>query len=197
MIIVGLTGSIGMGKSTASALLRRMNIPVHCSDEAVHDLLGAKGAAVPFVAEEFPESYQSKTKSIDRGVLGKIIFGDKEKREILESIVHPLVVDSQKDFLRQQRQKGAKLVVLDIPLLFETGAENRVDCTIVVTAPAFIQEQRVMARAGMSAEKFAAIKNTQMPDYEKRRRADFIVQTGIGLVHTRKSLQEIISILKG
>ena len=196
MKIIGLTGSIGMGKSVATAMLRDMGIPVHCSDESVHALLAPKGAAVDLVEQSFPGSLNKRDHSIDRAALGAQIFGNDEKRKVLESILHPLVVDSQRKFIADNTRVKTPLVVLDIPLLYETGAEARVDKVIVVSAPAFIQRQRVMARPGMTEEKFAAILSAQTPDNEKRRRADFVIETGIGMAETRKELERVISSLK-
>lgn len=197
MIIIGLTGSIGMGKSVATSMFRDMGVPVHCSDEAVHALLGARGGAVDLVAAAFPGIENKKDESIDRKALGAMIFGHDDNRKKLEAIIHPLVVASQQRFLAEQRMHQKPLVVLDIPLLYETGADARVDKVIVVTAPAFMQRQRVMRRTGMSAEKFAAIRASQMPDSEKRRRADYVVQTGAGRAFTRIVLTRIIKQLKG
>jgi dephospho-CoA kinase len=195
MIIIGLTGSIAMGKTTAANILRDMGYAVHCSDEAVHELLGAGGAAVGDVAEMFPESYDKKTQSIDRARLGDIIFDNDEMREVLEDILHPMVRESQQDFIREQSRLGRKKIILDIPLLFETGAGNRLDYTICVTAPSFIQKQRAMAR-GMSEEEFEKRLSRQMPDAEKRARADFTVQTGAGIAGTRKALKKIMKDIK-
>ncbi len=195
MFIVGLTGSIGMGKSAAAAMLRDMGIPVHCSDEAVHELLGAGGSAVGLVIETFP-NVAGKDKSIDRKTLGAQIFSHTENRKKLESILHPLVVDSQRKFIADHARLHSKIVVLDIPLLFETGADARVDYIVVVSAPPFIQRQRVLARSGMTAEKFESILVLQMPDAEKRRRADFVVETGIGIAETRRALEKIIESLR-
>ncbi|MBU0801043.1 MAG: dephospho-CoA kinase [Alphaproteobacteria bacterium] len=196
MIVIGLTGSIGMGKSTAAEMLRGLGVPVHDSDAAVHALLAADGAAVTPVAARFPEAFDRKTKSINRAALGKIVFGDDAKRHDLEQILHPLVREAQAVFIRTQQRAGIKMVALDIPLLFETGAENRVDVTIVVTAPYEIQRQRVLARPGMDEEQFQKRLNSQMSDAEKRKRADFIVQTGAGMAHTRNALAGIIRELK-
>lgn len=195
MIILGLTGSIGMGKSVATQMLRQMNIPVHCSDEAVHALLAKGGDAVKPVAATFP-GVLHKEGHIDRQALGAIIFGDAEKKKQLENIIHPLVVASQTRFISEQSRHGRDIVVLDIPLLYETGADARVDKVIVVSAPFFIQRQRVMKRSGMTPEKFHAILESQMPDHEKRRRADFIVQTGLGMAFTKRALTRIIQQLR-
>ncbi len=196
MIVVGLTGSIGMGKSTAAALLRDLGVPVHCSDEAVHELLATGGAGVAPVAERFPEAYHPRQKNIDRAVLGSLVFNDPAARQALEALLHPLVHASQDEFLRQNARAHAPLVCLDIPLLYETGAEARVDKVIVVTAPSFIQRQRVLKRPGMNAEKFRSILALQMSDAEKRRHADYVVQTGLGLAHTRRALARIVKDLK-
>lgn len=192
MIILGLTGSIGMGKSTATAMLRDLGVPVHCSDEAVHQLLGPSGAAVKSVAAAFPASYDKKRRAINRQILGQLVFGHEPARRQLESLIHPSVVDSQRRFLSQQARARRPLVVLDIPLLFETGAEQRLDYTVVVTAPPFIQRMRVLTRPGMTPEKFSAILASQMPDPEKRRRADFVIDTGLGLAHTRRALRAVL-----
>lgn len=196
MKIIGLTGSIGMGKSFATAVLRGMGVPVHCSDEAVHELLGPDGAAVEAVAAVFPGVIDRRDNSIDRKALGALVFGHDENRKKLEAVIHPLVVAAQQRFIAAQSQRREPLVVLDIPLLYETGADARVDKVIVVSAPGFIQRQRVMMRPGMTKEKFEAIRATQMPDAEKRRRADFVVQTGIGRACTRRALTRIIQQLK-
>ncbi len=195
LVIAGLTGSIGMGKSVATAMLRAMNVPVHCSDEAVHDLLAPGGGAVHAVLATFP-GVRDQAGGIDRQALGAQIFTNAQKKKQLEEILHPLVVASQTRFIREQSKHGADLVVLDIPLLYETGAQARVDKVIVVTAPSFIQRARVLKRPGMTPEKLAAILQHQMPDAQKRRRADFIVQTGIGMAHTRHALSRIIQQLR-
>ena len=189
MIILGLTGSIGMGKSTLAAMMHNLKIPVHDSDAAVHGLLAQGGAGIAPIAAAFPDSYDKKTRSISRAALGDIIFSDDTKRQHLESILHPLVQAAQQDFLKSCAAKNYKFVCLDIPLLFETGAEKRVDYTLVVTAPPFIQRARVLSRPNMTAEKFTAILARQMPDAEKRARADYIIHTGLGLAQTLKSLK--------
>lgn len=193
--IIGLTGSIGMGKSAATAMLRAMHIPVHCSDEAVHALLAPSGDAVKPVLASFP-GVATEDGGIDRAALGAIVFANPHKKKQLEEIIHPLVVASQTRFISEQTRHGHDIAVLDIPLLYETGADARVDKVIVVTAPAFIQRQRVMKRPGMTREKFEAILQSQMPDAQKRKRADFIVQTGIGRAYTRHALTRIIQQLR-
>lgn len=196
MMVLGLTGSIGMGKSTVAAMLAEMGVPCHDSDAAARAVIGPGGAAVAAVAQLFPQAFDVKTGAIDRKILGSIVFSDPAKRAALEAAVHPHVRAAQQDFLKAQRALGAKIVALDIPLLYETGAEARVDRVIVVTCPAFLQRRRVLARAGMTEEKFKAILKAQMPDAEKRRRADYVVQTGLGFAFTRAALKRILNELK-
>jgi dephospho-CoA kinase len=193
MIVVGLTGSIGMGKSTAAALLRRLGVPVHDADAAVHRLLGRGGAAVKAVAAAFPGT--ARKAGIDRAALGRRVFGDAASLRRLEDILHPLVRADTDRFLRRMAARRVPLVVLDIPLLFESGGARRCDAVIVVSAPAFLQRARVLARPGMSAARLAAILAKQMPDGEKRRRADFVVPTGLGRRLTLRRLAEIVRVL--
>lgn len=196
MIVIGLTGSIGMGKTTAANMLRVMGCPVHEADRAVHDILAGDGAAIHAVAMTFPEAYDRTKNAIDRSKLRAALGDDPEKWQALEDILHPLVVASEMKFLRDAKNKGAAIAVLDIPLLFETGAEARLDYTICVTAPPFIQRQRVLSRSGMTEEDFAFRLSRQMPDVEKRARADFVVQTGLGRAHTGQALRKILRSLK-
>jgi dephospho-CoA kinase len=193
MIVVGLTGSIGMGKSTAAALLRRLGVPVHDADAAVHRLLGRGGAAVKAVAAAFPGT--ARKAGIDRAALGRRVFGDAASLRRLEEILHPLVRADTDRFLRGMAARRVPLVVLDIPLLFESGGARRCDAVIVVSAPAFLQRARVLARPGMSEARLAAILAKQMPDGEKRRRADFVVPTGLGRRLTLRRLAEIVRVL--
>ncbi len=190
-LIIGLTGSIGMGKSTAAKILRQFGLPVHNADAVVHDLLRRGGAAVKPVAKLFPESL--KNGGIDRAILGQSVFNDTSRLRKLEAILHPLVQKSEKKLLQSARAQGLPAIVLEIPLLFETGSDSRCDVTICVSAPAFIQRARVLARPGMTLKKFRAIRALQMSDADKRRRADFIVPTGEGVAVTRKALRLIIS----
>ena len=174
-----------MGKSTFCGMLQSLGVPVHDSDACVHDLfkLGSESAlavAAAFPYYRYPQIYDRKTKGIKRKELGKVVFADDQKRQELEDILHPYVRASQDEFLKLELRTRQKIVALDIPLLFETGAEERVDYTVVVSAPFFIQKQRVMARPGMSEEKFQAIFQRQMPDHEKRALADFVVPSGLG-----------------
>jgi dephospho-CoA kinase len=191
MIVVGLTGSIGMGKSTAAALLRGLGIPVYDADRAVHRLLARGGRAVPAVAARFPAVVRDG--AVDRAALGRIVFADPAQLRALEAIVHPLVFAAQRQFLREQARRRSKLVVLDIPLLFEAGSDRRCAAALVVSAPSFIQAQRVLRRPGMTAEKFAGILAKQMPDAEKRRRADVVIPTGLGKRLTQQRLRRAIA----
>jgi dephospho-CoA kinase len=194
MIVLGLTGSIGMGKSTAAALFRRLGVPVHDADASVHRLLGPGGAAVERVEAAFPGT--AGRNGIDRGALGRRVFGDGAALRRLEAILHPMVRADETRFLRRMTARRAKLVVLDIPLLFESGGAGHCDAVVVVSAPEFLQRARVLRRPGASAERLAAILAKQMPDAEKRRRADFVVLTGLGRRLTLRSLAEIVRVLK-
>ena len=194
MKIIGLTGSIGMGKSVTATLIRHLGVAVHDSDAAVHQALSPQGGAFSGVIKNFPTVYDKKKNQIDRGALGKIIFNDVNQKNLLEKIVHPHVWKSQKDFVRAAKARGDKHVVLDIPLLFETGSDAKCDKVICVTAPYFIQKQRVLSRPGMTEARFKAILANQMPDMEKRRRADFIIQTGMGRAHTLHELKKIFKV---
>ncbi len=192
MIVIGLTGSIGMGKSKAASMMKIMGVPVHDSDKAVHAALMPKGKAFEEVAVTFPEAWDKKNRVIDRKKLGAIVFHDKAALKKLEAILHPVAQESQSAFIRAMKAKGKKAVVLEIPLLFETGAEKRVDYTVCVTAPPAIQKRRVMKRKGMDEAKFRKIVESQMPDAEKQARADFVVQTGLGYALTFRQLKKIL-----
>lgn len=192
MIVIGLTGSIGMGKTTAANMLTRLGCPVHDSDAAVHAALAPGGAGFEETAVTFPECWDKRKHVIRRDVLAEIVFADTDKKAELEEILHPIVRREQRSFLKKQKTMGRKIVALDIPLLFETGAENHMDWTICVTAPYFMQRRRVLSRPGMDEDRFYAIINAQMPDVEKRARADFIVHTGLGYAHTFESLKNIL-----
>src|SRR5215813_12833426 len=194
MVIVGLTGSIGMGKSTAAAMLRRMGVPVYDADAAVHALQAPGGAALPPIEAAFPGVVKDGV--LDRQALGARVFGNKQALRRLEGIVHPLVAQRQRAFLRRAAQRRAKLVVLDIPLLFEGLGERRVDATLVVSAPAFLQRARVMARPGMTADRFEGILGQQVPDAVKRYKADIVIPTGLGLAPTRAALAKAMTRLK-
>jgi dephospho-CoA kinase len=194
MMIVGLTGSIGMGKSTAARMLRQMGVPVYDADANVHALQAKGGAALPAIEAAFPGVVKDGV--LDRQALGARVFGNKEALRKLEAIVPPLVGQRQRAFLKRAARRGENLVVLDIPLLFEGAGERRVDATLVVSAPAFLQRHRVMARPGMSAERFLGILRQQVPDAEKRRNATIVIPTGLGLAPTRLALVKAIAKLK-
>ena len=193
MIVLGLTGSIGMGKSTTARMFRESGVPVHDSDETVHRLYAGKAA--PLIEERFSGVVQDGV--VDREKLARAVLGQPEALEDLERIVHPLVRADADAFLERHRQAGARLALLDIPLLFETGGEDRVDRIVVVTAPADVQRERVLARPGMTTEKFEAILSRQVPDAEKRRRADFLIDTGQGMDAARRRVAEIVDELTG
>lgn len=188
MIILGLTGSIGMGKSTTARLFAEEDVPVHDADAAVHALY--EGEAVPLVEAAFPGT--TRDGKVDRALLAQTVVGNPDAMKRLEGIVHPLVARSRDRFLATARAAGASVAVLDIPLLFETGGEKLVDAVVVVSADADIQRRRVMERPGMTAEKFEALLAKQMPDAEKRRRADFIVDSGHGIEPARAQVREIL-----
>lgn len=190
MVIVGLTGSIGMGKSTAATMLRQMGVPVYDADAAVHALQAPGGVALPPIEAAFPGVVREGV--LDRQALGARVFGDKAALRRLEGIVHPLVGQRQRAFLKAAARRGAPLVVLDIPLLFEGMGERRVDATLVVSAPAFLQRRRVMARPGMTAVKLDGILRQQVPDALKRRKATIVIPTGLGLAPTRAALEEAV-----
>jgi dephospho-CoA kinase len=192
--VLGLTGSIGMGKSTAARMLKRLRVPVHDSDATVHRLLSRGGAAVPLIEWEFPGSVRDG--AVDRAALGAIVFRDTTALRRLEAILHPLVQRSQRRFLASCASRRIPVAVLDIPLLYETGGERRVDAVIVVTAPPATQRARVLARPGMTREKLEGILTRQMPDREKRRRADYVVATSLGRAHTLRGLRRIVTLAK-
>ncbi len=191
MYVLGLTGSIGMGKSTAARLLRRLGVPVHDADAAVHRLLAPGGAAVAPVLAAFP-GVAGPDGGIDRRALGARVFRDPAALKRLEAILHPRVRAEARGFLRRQQRRRARVVVLDIPLLYETGGEALCDAVVVVSAPGWLQAQRVLRRPGMTPETFAAIRAKQLPDADKRRRADFVVPTGLGKGHTLRRLRRIV-----
>ncbi|TWF46624.1 dephospho-CoA kinase [Neorhizobium alkalisoli] len=192
MIVIGLTGSIGMGKSTTAKMFVEEGIPVNDSDAVVHELY--RSDAVRPVSTSFPGT--EKDGAIDRAELSRQLAAAPEKFQLLESIVHPLVKSREKQFLEKHRINGADIVLLDIPLLFEVGAEGRVDVTVVVTCDPQIQKARVLARPGMSEEKLALILSRQIPDGEKRKRADFLIDTGLGLESARSRVAGIIASLR-
>lgn len=190
MIVIGLTGSIGMGKTTAARMLRRMGAPVHDSDRAVRTLLERDREAISAVTATFPEAVRDGV--VDRVALGRKVFVDAEALGRLEAILHPRVRAQSDEFLRRAALAGAPVAVLDVPLLLETGGDRRCDLVAVVSAPSFVQRQRVLSRPGMTAELLAAILDRQMPDREKRRRADIVVPTGLGRAMTWRALRRIV-----
>lgn len=190
MIVIGLTGSIGAGKTTVTRQLRQCGAATLDSDRVVHQLLGIGGAAVKPVGELFPAALDKD--HIDRKKLGAEAFHDAEKMKSLEAILHPLVRKAQDAFIRRARMRGKRFVVLDIPLLFETQGEKRCDATIVTTAPLFIQRRRVFSRPNMTEEKFARILAAQMPQHEKIKRADFVVHTGLGKAQSLAQARRIL-----
>lgn len=194
MIVLGLTGSIGMGKSAAARQLRRLGVPVHDADAAVHRLMAKGGAAVPLIDRAFPQMVFDG--AVDRGRLGARVFDDDVALARLEAILHPLVRRQEKLFLERARRRRVRVVALDIPLLFETGSARRTDAVAVVTCPAFLQEQRVLARPGMTPGKLAAIRKRQMSDGEKRRRADVIIPTGLGFRFSLRKLRRAVTLLR-
>lgn len=192
MIVLGLTGSIGMGKSTTAALFAEQGIPVNDADQVVHDLY--RGEAVAPIGAIFPDAVQDGV--VDRSVLAQNLAKNPAKFRELENIVHPLVRARESEFLGTQRVAGADLVVLDIPLLFETGGSDRVDRIVVVSCDPDIQRKRVLERPGMTPEKFEMILSRQLPDAEKRAKADYVIDTGRGIEPARDRVMEIIAELR-
>lgn len=192
MIVIGLTGSIGMGKSTVARMFGMMGGGIHDSDACVKKALNPYGKAFEAVALTFPMAWDKKKYVLKKDVLSDLIFYNKKARQKLENILHPIVQADQKKFLLQQRQLGRKFCVLDIPLLFETNADKRVDYTVVVDAPYFIQAQRVLRRPKMTPEKFEQILLTQMPNDEKCALANFVIQTGLGKAYSMKQVKLIL-----
>lgn len=193
MIRLGLTGSIGMGKSTTADFFRAAGVPVHDADATVHALY--RGPAVAPIEAAFPGT--TRDGAVDRALLATRVLGDEAAVRRLEAIVHPLVREAETAFLAKARAEGRRLVLLDIPLLFETGGEARLDAIVTVSAPAEVQRARVLARPGMSEAKFEQIIARQIPDAEKRRRAHFVVDTGRGLDPARRQVAGILRALQG
>lgn len=194
MIILGLTGSIGMGKSATASLFRDGGVPVYDADAAVHALYAEGGAAVAPIEEAFPGVAEKG--AIDRQKLRARVLDDAAAMKRLEGIVHPLAGEAQLDFRRRAKEQGAPFAVLDIPLLFETGGNRHCTYTLVVTAPAEVQRARVLARPGMTEEAFEAILARQMPDADKRARADFILSTAHGFDFARDQVRAIIVLMQ-
>lgn len=193
MIVLGLTGSIGMGKSTTTAMFAETGALVWNADDAVHRLYARGGAAVGPVGEAFPGVVVNG--AVDRNRLAEALGSDGEAFRRLETIVHPLVLKGRMEDLAAAEARGVRLAVLDIPLLFETGGDAAVDAVVVVTAPADVQAARVLARPGMTRERFEAILARQLPDAGKRRRADFVIDTGAGLEAARARVDEIVGMV--
>lgn len=191
--VLGLTGSIGMGKSATTGMFRALGVPVWDADAAVHALY--RGAAAPFVEEAFPGVVQDG--AVDRARLGAVVLNDAVALKRLEGIVHPLVRADEETFLADAAARRVRLVLLDIPLLFETGGAGRADAVAVVSAPAPIQRERVLGRPGMTEAKFEAILAKQMPDPEKRARAHFLVDSGSGFARAERDVESIVRALAG
>lgn len=187
--VLGLTGSIGMGKSATAAMFSALKVPVHDSDAAVHALYGPNGAAAQAIGAAFPGALTPEG-GVDRSSLRAAVLGDPQKLAQLEAIVHPLVQAESRAFLARHADEA--LVVLDIPLLFETGADARCDAVLVVTAPPEVQRARVLARPGMTEAAFEAIRAKQMPDAEKRARADFLIDTSRGFAQAEAEVARIV-----
>jgi dephospho-CoA kinase len=190
MIIIGLTGSIGMGKSYTARQFQYLGVPVHDADGQVHALLQPNGLAFAKVQKAFPQSVKDGV--IDRKTLGQCVFNDPEKRKILEDILHPLVRQTADQFIKQCRRKKHKICVLDIPLLFETGRDRDVHVTVTATAPRWVQKRRVLSRPNMTLTKFKSIENLQIPDYRKRALSDMVLQTGRGPHYSFHAIKRII-----
>lgn len=191
--LIGLTGSIGMGKTETAKMFARLGVPVYDADAAVHRLYEKGGAAVPEIARQFPGTVEDG--KVNRDKLAKEITTISDGFKKLEAIVHPLVAREQQQFLADATEKGAEMVVLDIPLLFETNGHTRMDAVVVVSAPAHVQRERVLKRPGMTPEKLDHILSRQLPDAEKRARAHFVVETDKGLDHAFKQVEEVVAAL--
>lgn len=194
MIVLGLTGSIGMGKSETARAFRRLGVPVFDSDATVHRLMRKDGRAVPRIAMLFPDAVRDGV--IDRQALGRHVFAEPAALRRLEGVLHPMVRAERDRFLRRLRARRVPLVVLDVPLLFEGGGDKACDYTAVVSAPHRVQQSRVMARPGMTAEKFAGILRQQLPDAEKRRRADFVIPTGGSKRQSLRVIRGLVTMLR-
>lgn len=189
-MIIGLTGSIGMGKSETAKMFARLGVPVFDADAAVRGLQAPGGRALGPIEDAFPGVVKDGV--LDRDALGRIVFSSPDAKKKLEAIMHPMVAEERIDFFNKAEEEGAKMVVLDIPLLFETGGDKACDKVVVVSAPPEIQRERVLARPGMTAEKFEQILKSQMPDDDKRARADYVVESNFGLDHAFKQVEVIV-----
>ncbi len=194
MMLIGLTGSIGMGKSTVGEMFRRLGVPVYDADAEVYKVYAKGGAAVEPIRAAFPEAVVDD--QVDRARLSKLVVGKEAEMKKLESITHPLLGAGRAAFFEEAEKTGQKMVVLDIPLLFETGGENRVHKIVVVSAPAEVQRERVLARDDMTEEKFEAILARQVPDAEKRERADYVINTNCPKEATFEQVKALVEDLK-
>ncbi|HEX4890378.1 MAG TPA: dephospho-CoA kinase [Alphaproteobacteria bacterium] len=194
MVIVGLTGSIGMGKSETAKMFRRLGIAVYDADAAVHGIYAPGGSAVAPIEEAFPGV--TGPNGVDRDALAKRVLNDPAALKKLESIVHPLVGLEQQKFLAQAAAEKAEMIVIDVPLLYETGGQKRVDCVVLVSAPYELQRERVLARPGMSEEKFQSILAKQVPDAQKREQADYIIDSSKGLEAAMAQVEALIPLLR-
>ena len=191
-LTIGLTGSIGMGKSTVAAMFADEGIPVFCADAAVHEMQAAGGAMVDEIEALFPGT--TGTGGVDRKALGAAVLGDRDKLAQLEALIHPAVARQRAAFVKDHGK--ADIIIFDIPLLFEKGGDSQVDVTVVVSAPAPVQRARVLARPGMTSEKFEHILSLQMNDADKRARADYVVDTGLPLAETREDVRALVKKLR-
>ena len=190
MIILGLTGSIGMGKSSAAVNFRRLGVPVHDADQAVHAMMAKGGEAAEIIGEMFPAAVRKDV--VDRQTIAAEVFSDAQALTRIEKVLHPLVRRREKTFLDRCARQGRTLVILDVPLLFETGGDDRCDGVITVSAPSFVQRQRVLRRPGMTSQRLESILARQVPDVEKRKRSDFVVLTGLGRDYSLLQIQKIV-----
>ncbi len=194
MVIVGLTGSIGMGKSETAKMFRSLGVPVYDADAAVHAIYAPGGSAVAPIEAAFPGV--TNANGVDRDALAKLVLNDPAALKKLEAIVHPLVGLEQQKFLEQAAAENADIIVIDVPLLYETGGQKRVDCVVLVSAPYELQRERVLMRPGMSEEKFQSILAKQVPDAEKRRQADYIIDSSQGIEPAMAQVKDLIPLLK-
>ena len=195
MIKLGLTGSKGMGKSTTASMFSARGVPVYDADAAVHQVYAPGGAAVKAVSEAFPDVLDAQG-GIDRSKLRERVVGDSEAMKRLEQIIHPIVSGLQVSFLEKTASQGAEIIVLDVPLLYETGGDKRVDYVVVVTAPEDVQRERVLARGQLTPAQLGEILTRQLPDKEKRQRADFVIDTSLGLEYAEAQVDAVLRTLR-
>ena len=194
MTIIGLTGSIGMGKTTTAHMFEALGCPVFDSDAAVHNLYKPGGRAVPLLKAVFPDVI--KDGAVDRARLGAHMRKDPLNLQVLESFIHPMIAEDRHAFMKKAQENNQPIVVFDVPLLFETGGDKDVDIVVVVTAPAEVQKKRVLSRPGMSEDLFESLLKRQMPDADKRRRADYLIYTDKGLDFAREQVQKILTLIE-